>query len=165
MIFLQKLQIHTRFIIKSFHKSLGNDLHQIAVTLVVLCQKNQMVITVFSTSCFTVKAGSRCNINFTAQDRIDSRSSCRTVKIDHAVHHTMVRNSRTVHAKFFDTVHIFFYFIRTIQKTVFCMDMKMCKVHTLILYLLFHQIDPAVFDLNFSFFKKMSDCTLKCIFA
>ncbi|MDE8682787.1 DEAD/DEAH box helicase family protein, partial [Blautia schinkii] len=25
----------------------GNDLHQITVTLVVLCQKNQMVITVF----------------------------------------------------------------------------------------------------------------------
>ena len=87
-----------------------------------------MVISVLAASCFTVKSGAGSYINLTSQDRIDSLGPCCTVKIDHTVHNSVVCDRRTVHAKFFDTGYIFFYFIGTIQQTVFCMDVKMCKL-------------------------------------
>ena len=92
-----------------------------------------MIITVIAASRFTVKPGTRCHINLTAEDWIDSCCPCCAVKIYHAIHDTMICNGRTVHAKRLDTVYIFFYFVGAIQKTVFCMNMKMCKIHNLVL--------------------------------
>ena len=135
MIFLKEFQIHPGFIIKSLYKSFGYDFHQITVAPVVLCKKNQMIITVFSTSRFTLKSGSRCHINFAAQNRIDACCLCGPVKINNPIHNTMICNGCTVHTKLFYSFYIFFYLVGSIQKTVFCMNMKMCKIHNLILYL------------------------------
>ena len=71
MIFFKKLQIHTRFIIETFHETFGHDFHQVRIALVIFCKKNKMVITVISAPDLTVKTGSRSHINLAAKDRID----------------------------------------------------------------------------------------------
>ena len=81
-----------------------------------------MVIAVLSAHLLTVKSGIWRDIDLTAEDWIDPRRVCRLVKIDHAVHDTVIRDCRRCHAKFFDPRNIFLYFIGTVQKTVFCMD-------------------------------------------
>ena len=128
MIFFQYRTIHTRLIIIPFCIPLRYNLHQITVSLIIFCQKHQMVITVISTGLFSVKPGTRCHINLTAQNRIDPfRSGC-TIKINHTKHHTMISDRCTVHAQLFYAAHVFFNLIRTIQQTVLCVDMQMCKI-------------------------------------
>ena len=123
MIFFQKLQIHTWLVIKSFHKCLGYNFHQVAVSLIILSQQDQMIITVIPTSHFSVKTGARSHINLTSEDRIDPGFSCSSVKIDHTIHNAMIGDRRTVHTQFFYSGYIFFDLIGAIQKAVFCMDM------------------------------------------
>ena len=88
-----------------------------------------MIIPVFSSGHFSVKTGIRRDINFTPQDRINSLTFRLSVKINHSVHYSVIGDRRTVHPKLFHSCNIFFYLVRTIQKTVFCMDMQMCKTH------------------------------------
>ena len=122
MILTQKILIHTGLIIIPFCKSSGNDLHQIGISRIVFCQKYQMMISALSTGSLTVKPGIRRHINFTAENRLDSLLSGFPVKIDHTVHDSVVRDRSTVHAQFFDSGYIFFYFVGTVQKTVLRMD-------------------------------------------
>ena len=133
MVLFQNLNIYPGFIIKAFYKAFGNNLHQIAVALIIFCKKHQMIITVLTTSCFSVEPGPRRHINLAAQNGIDPCCLCSPVKINHSIHNAMIRNSRTVHPQLFYTGHIFLDLIGTVQKTVFCMNMKMCKIHNLLL--------------------------------
>lgn len=79
----------------------------------------------------------------------------------------MISDRRTVHTQLFYSGYIFFDLIGAIQKAVFCMNMKMCKIHIFILYYaqLLNNVDTAVFDLDLAFFEQMSYRTFKCIFA
>ena len=122
MIFFKKLQIHTRFIIETFHETFGHDFHQVRIALVIFCKKNKMVITIISAPDLTVKTGSRSHINLAAKDRIDPCCPRRTVKIDHTIHDTMIRNGSRIHTKFFHARHIFSYLVGAVQKTV----LRMC---------------------------------------
>ena len=133
MVLFQNLKIHSRFIIKAFYKAFGNNLHKVTVALVIFCKKHQMIIAVLPTSCFSVKPGSRRHINLAAQNGVDSCCLRSPVKINHSIHNPMIRNSRTVHPQLFYTGHIFLDLIGAVQKTVFCMNMKMCKIHNLLL--------------------------------
>ena len=115
MVFFQYGFIHTGLVIIAFHKALRYDLHQIAVACIILCQKHQMIIPVLSAGCFLIVHGSRRHIDFTAQDRTDPGSFCRTVKIDHTVHDAVIGDGRTVHAKLFNPVYVFCYLVGTVQ--------------------------------------------------
>ena len=44
VVFAQQIEIYPRFIIKTFSKATGYDLHQITVSRIILCQKNQVII-------------------------------------------------------------------------------------------------------------------------
>ena len=122
--FPQKLQIHTWFIIISFCVTTGYNFHQIVVSFIIFCQENQMIISVISASySLFVKPGSWCHIDFTAKDRLDSLSTCSTVKVDHAEHTAMIGNCHAVHSKLFDPRHALFNFIGAVQQTVLCMNM------------------------------------------
>ena len=49
---------------------------------------------------FPVKAGAGRNIDLAAQDWLDPDFLCLLIKIDHAVHDTMVRDGKAVHPQF-----------------------------------------------------------------
>ena len=95
------LIIHPGFIIKTIHKSLGHNLHQVLISLVVLCQKHQMIVPVLAADRLPVKAGVRRHIDLTAKNRLNTCFLCSFIKINHTIHHTVVRNSHAVHPKFF----------------------------------------------------------------
>ena len=71
MVLLQNLHVHTGLIIKAFGKTNGNNLHQIGITGIILCQKHQMVIAVLSSDIFPVKPGARCHVDLAADHGID----------------------------------------------------------------------------------------------
>ena len=110
MVLLKCLEIHSRPVIISFRKTDRYDLHQILVSPIILSQKDQMVITILPVARLALQARIRCHIHLAADDRVDF---C-LIKLDHTVHHTVIRDRRTVHAKFLDAGYIFFYFVGTI---------------------------------------------------
>ena len=129
-----------------------------------------MVIPFVPAAALPVKTGARSNIDFTAQYRPDPCRIARTVKIDHAVHGSMIRDRRAVHAQLLDPGDIFFYFVGPIQKTVFCMGMKMCKIHPCLTCQNGCPIVPgsdpinlSVPDLRLFLLEEMTDGTFKSV--
>ena len=92
-----------------------------------------MIVPVLSAACLTVKSGVWCHIDLTPQNRIDPSCFRLPVKIDDAIHHSVVRDGCAVHAKLLHPGYIFFYFVGTVQQAVLCMDMQMCKIHAILL--------------------------------
>ena len=129
MIFPEKLQVYSWFIVKAFFKAFGYNFHKVLVALVVLGKKYQMVVTVVATADLAVEAGTRGYIDFAAKDRIDSGCFRCPVKIDDAVHDPMVCDGRAVHPKLLYTGNVFFYFIGTVQQGVFGVDVEVGKSH------------------------------------
>ena len=114
VIFPEQFHIHPRFIVKAFRKSPGYQLHQIMVACIILRKKHQMIVFIVLLTGL-VKPGIRRNIDLASDDRTDACGLRRPVKINHAVHHAMIRNRHTVHAQRLRLGHQLFNFIGTIQ--------------------------------------------------
>ena len=69
------------------------------------------------------------NIDLTADDGLDSGSLRSLIKINTAVHHTVIRNGYGGLSQFLDPVHHTVYAAGTVQQTVFGMYMQMGKAH------------------------------------
>ena len=110
----QHLHIHPRPVVIPFRMSAAHDFHQILIPFIVLRQKYQMVIPIIAPGYFPVKSGVRRNIHLAPQDRIDPLLLTGAVKINDAVHYTMVRNSGGIHPQLLHPFHIFFYLIGTV---------------------------------------------------
>ena len=118
MILREHFQIHTGLVVIPFRKSLGDDLHKIRIAGVILRQKDQVMVTLLSASCLTVKAGTGCHIHLTSDHRIDVHRLACLIKVDDTVHHTVVSDRRRVHTQFLHAGYIFFYLIRAIQQRI-----------------------------------------------
>ena len=94
MVLPQCFQIHAGLIIKTVHKSCGNDLHKIGIPLIVLSQQDQMIIAVFILTVLPFKAGTRRNIDLTAQYRLYALLQRLFIKVDHAVHDSVVSDGK-----------------------------------------------------------------------
>ena len=119
---LQHFHIHTGSVIVSFRKPTADNLHQIGIARIILCQQHQMIISVLAAGQFPVKPGMRRHVNFTADDRIDPRRRGFLIEVNDAIHNAVIRDGGAVHPQFFDTFDIFFDFIGTVQQTVFGVD-------------------------------------------
>ena len=125
----QKFLVHARLIVIAFRKRAAHDLHEIGIALIVLGEKDQVIIPVVSGSLFPVKSGSGRHIDFTADDGLDPRLFGCFIKIDHAVHDAVIGYGSAVHAKFLDALNIFFDLVGSVQQRVFGVDVQMCKCH------------------------------------
>jgi len=69
--FAQNVLVNSRPVIKAFQVSTGNKLAEMTITLFILNQKNQMVVsTLIAISCFFLQPGFRSDVDFAAQDRL-----------------------------------------------------------------------------------------------
>ena len=127
----QHLIVHPGFIVKSVHKPLGHNFHQVFITFVVLCQQHQVVITVLTAYRLPVKAGARSHIDLASQYGLDAGLPGSFIKINDSIHHAMVRDSHAVHAKLLCPGCQLPDFTGAVQKAVFRMDMQMGKCHSL----------------------------------
>ena len=122
MIFLKHLKIHAGLIIIPFREALAHDLCQIRIALVILREQHQMIIPFLTAGLLLVKAGIRRHVNLTAKDGLDPRLLRRAIKIDHAIHHAVIRNGSAVHAKLLHALYIFLNLICAVQKRIFRVD-------------------------------------------
>src|SRR5665648_88718 len=108
--------------------------------------------------------GSCSRIYFTTNNRFYTLFFCFLVKINYTKHYSMVCYCQGVHTHFFCMSNKVAYSCRPIQKTIFCMYVKMCKCHSLYPYISLPSIpagSPAViikisFFLIFSLLDKAS---------
>src|SRR5665648_95574 len=79
--------------------------------------------------------GSCRRIHFTPNNRFYTLFLCFLVKINYTKHYSMVCYCQGVHTYFFCMSNKVTYSCRPIQKTIFCMYVKMCKCHRLYPYI------------------------------
>ena len=129
MIFIQHLHVHPGPVIIPFRKAPADDFHQVGISGIILRQQHQMVISVLPSGGLLIKPGVGRHINLAADYGFDPLRLRSPIEINHTIHHAVIRNGGTVHAQFFHPGNIFFYFVGTIQKRIFRVDMKMYKCH------------------------------------
>ena len=112
----QQFYVNPRLIVIPLREGTADYFHQVGVALVVLRQKDQMVIAVISRPLFPVKPRTGRHINLASDDRLDACLFCRLIKIDHAVHDAVIGYGRAVHSKLFDALYIFFNLIGAVQE-------------------------------------------------
>ncbi len=130
MIALQYLKIHARLVIEAVREACGNNADQILVAHIVLTQQHQMIIAVLSLGKLPVKAGTRCQIDLTAKNGMNSLLQRFLIKIDHAVHHAVIGDGQRIHPQLLYPLEHLRDLAGAIQKTVAGMGMQVCKAHS-----------------------------------
>ena len=116
MIFLQQFQIDAGFVVESLHKSAGYDSHQIVIAGIIFGKENQVIVSLLSAACFLIETGPRGHIDFASDHRFDALGQTLLIKLNAAVHHTVIRDGSRIHSEFLYPRHIIFYFVGTVQK-------------------------------------------------
>ena len=122
MIFFKQFQIRSGLAVKSIGIGLGYDLTQILVALHILAQQHQMVAFVVD-AVNPVGHPPGGHIDLAADDGLDACGLGGFIKIDTAVHDTMVGNRNRRLSQFLDPVHDAVDSAGTVQEAVFSMYM------------------------------------------
>ena len=125
----QQIHIHPRLVIISLCEGMAHDLREILIPLIILCQQNQMIISVVPAGQLPVKPGPRSHIDLTAQNRIDALGLTRLIEIDHAIHHAVIRDGRRVHPELLHPLHIFPDLVRPVEQRPLRVRVQMHKSH------------------------------------
>src|SRR5699024_720759 len=88
-----------------------------------------MVVTVLSMNRFPVEPGTGGYVDLAADNGFDARRPGRAVKLDHAVHGAVVRDRHAVKPQLLRPGRQLLDLTGAVQKTVFRMNMQMCKCH------------------------------------
>ena len=128
VIFSKQFLVNPRLVIQALTMGQRNQLHQIAITLLVFRQKNQMVVfdTIYL---FTILTCTWCQIYLTTYNRLYALLFGFFVEVNYTVHHPMVRDGYGIHAQFLGCTDKVANTAGSIQQTEFSMNMQMCKRH------------------------------------
>ena len=118
----EKLLVYSRLIVIAFRKSSGYDLDQVLISVIILCQKNQMPLIFISVSIFIMHGPCGC-IDLTADYRLNSLLFTLFIKIDHTEHHAVIGNRKRIHAQLLCPRHHIGDSGSSVQQTVFRMNM------------------------------------------
>src|SRR3989339_521749 len=88
-IFFKHFKIYPRLVIEPFQMRQGNQLHQVFIALLVLRQKNQMAVS----GGIILNADITCNISLASDNRFDSGGFEFLIKLNRAIHNSMIGNS------------------------------------------------------------------------
>ena len=130
---LQQLLIHTRLGVEALDKGGRNQLGKVFIACLVLAQQDQMIVAIDLVH--LIKAGAGGHIDLTADDWLDARLFGRLVKLHTAVHHTVVGAGNGSLAALLHPIHQLVNAAGTVQQTVFCMDMEVDEVSSLLIAL------------------------------
>lgn len=133
MVLLQQLLIHTRLGVEALDKGGRNQLGKVFIACLVLAQQDQMIVPIDLVH--LIKAGAGGHIDLTADDWLDARLFGRLVKLHTAVHHTVVGAGNGSLTALLHPIHQLVNAAGTVQQTVFCMDMEVDEVSSLLVAL------------------------------
>ena len=122
MVLFQQLPINARFVIKTLCKRQADHVDKIAIALFVFAQQNQVIGIAVQRVIF-VKPRPTCDIHLTANHRLDACRFCRAVKINDAIHHTVIGNGNGVLSELLHMLHHIADAARAVQQTEFSMYM------------------------------------------
>ena len=136
-ILAQQFIVYTRAVVKALGKGARNKLDQVAISLHIFAKENQVLgIPLPCVEFCETRIGS--NVNLTTNDGFDARFFAGAVKIDNAIHNTVVGNGNRILSAFFDAFGQILYATRTVKQAIFGMQMQMYKIlHGLLLSRLF----------------------------
>jgi hypothetical protein len=106
--------------------TLGNQLEQIAIALFILDQQSKMAGGLMGW--FSATAISLSDIDFAANDWFYTCFPSRHIKINDAIHGTVVSDSQAVHAQFLGSGNKLRYAAHAIEQAVFGVDVQMDKL-------------------------------------
>ena len=129
VVFSKYLLVHAGLIIIAVCKAGGHNVCQVGIALIVLGQKDQMIVSVLARHIVPVKSAVRSHVDLAADDRTDPLGFALLIKINTAVHNTVVGDCTAVHAQLFYLGDILFNLVGSIKKRILRVDMKMCKRH------------------------------------
>ena len=119
----QKFLADARLVVEAVQRSLGDDLHQVAITLVVLGQHDQMVVAVaFGRGAMVFLLA---DVELAAQDRLHARFFGGIDELDRAEDVAVVGHGDRGHVEFFDALDQAFDVASAIEHGVVGMQMKM----------------------------------------
>ena len=125
----QKVKIHSGLSVKAMNKGFRNHEAEVFIACSVLAQKHKMVWVVID-SVNTILHFSPGHIDLTANNGLNPGGFGGLVKVDTAIHDTMVGNGYGLLPQFLHPIHDGIDSAGTVQKTILCMNMKMGKTHT-----------------------------------
>ena len=123
----QQIQIDAGTDIKALRKTQADHVNEVAVTLHVLTQQNQVSVPL-TLSVTALKARARCDINLTADDRVNAARLGSSIKINGAVHDTVVGHCDRGLSQFGDTIHQLLNPACAVEQTIFGMYVQMCEI-------------------------------------
>ena len=126
VILFKKFNIHSRSVIKAFQTCNRHQLYKIAVSLIVLTQKDKMIRGSVQL-CVTVMTCTPCNVYLAADNRLYPFSLCCVPEIHGSVHISVIGYCRGSLSEFLHTGNKLLYTASAVEQTVFRMDMKINK--------------------------------------
>ena len=122
MILFKQCKVHSGLAVEAVGKGFGDHVAEVFVALPVLAKQNQVVGIIIDTM-DTVGHVPPGHIYLAANDRLDARRFCGFIKIDTAVHNTMIGDGDGSLANLLHPVHHAIYPAGSVQEAVFCMNM------------------------------------------
>ena len=120
MIFLDDFVRNPRFVIHALQMACGHDFHEVFVTVVVLGQKNKVVISFLLYPVVSFRY-----IDFTSDDRFYRRMlGCVFEELLYTIHVAMVRYGQTWHAEFLGSVEQILNRRLSVENRILSMDVK-----------------------------------------
>ena len=121
--FPEQLFVDARLIVESFHVTEGNQLAEIAIALVVHCQKNQMIVVFLGSlvDALLFEAAGRRDVDLAADDRFDAVAHRFAIKLDGAEHVAMIGHGNRRLFERLDALEQLVDFIGAVQEAVFGM--------------------------------------------
>ena len=136
----QYLLVYTRFVVVTFNPACGDELYQVLISRLILCQEHQVVLP--SVGFFVTRKTAACgHICLAADHRMDAGLCTLLIKIDDAEHDAMVGYGKMLHTELFGAFYDVFDLCCSIEQTILRVQMKVCKGHyfTSALYLRLHR--------------------------
>ncbi len=116
-------------VVHAFYMPGGDDLHQVAVAVVVLGQKDEVIVLAMLVVLEVVIVVLR-HIDLAAYDRLYGGELRRHVfEVLDTVHVAMIRYGKAGHAKLLGTGEQFLYITHPVEDGVLCMDVQVYERH------------------------------------
>ena len=124
----QKFAVYAGFIVEARLIGFGNDLDQVLVAGLVLCEQDQVALVLVEHGVF-IEAGAGGRVDLAADDGLDALLFALFVELHAAEHDAVVRDSQRLHAQFLGAGDELVDARGAVQQAVFGMYVKMGVTH------------------------------------
>ena len=124
---LQDFRVNPRLVIEALNIGEAREVAQVSVTRFIFCEQDEMEVGLSAAFLFSIMATAICDVSFHANDGFDALLSTSLVKLDCAVHVSMICEGQSFHSLILGQSDHIRNRIDPIQQTEMAVDMKMAE--------------------------------------